>query len=162
MPAKKIPDLLVERLYEEEGLTATEIVEYLRVHMGIEVSREALAMWRKRRGLDRKPASPKRIPWKLRPEHTSTVEAQAIRSHSRREDGLVVDDERTRILKRMEERLYPRGLVIHYDPATEQGWWYVPARPGIDLGLVREPDDKPRPPKFGPKAALTSEDEGVS
>lgn len=159
MPAKKIPDELVERLYEEEGLTATEIVEYLRVHMGIEVSREALSMWRKRRGLDRNPAHPKRIPWKVRPEHGVTVEAQAIRSHSRREDGLPVDKERTRILASMERRLYPQGLVIHYDPDTEQGWWYVPARPGIDLGLVREPDDTPRPPKYGPKAAVTSENE---
>lgn len=139
MPAKKIPDLLVEKLYEEYGLTATEIVDYLRMHMGIELTTSALTMWRKRRGLDRKPAHPKRIPWKIRPEHSTTVQAQAIRAASRRAEGLAVDAERSRILAHWEGLLYPKGLVIHYDADTDEGWWYVPARPGIDLGLVREP-----------------------
>lgn len=133
-------------------MSAAQIVAFLKEHMGIEVTTEALTMWRKRRGLDRKPVNPKRIPWKLRPEHAVTVEAQAIRSHSRREDGLTVDKERSRILASMERRLYPQGLVIHYDADTERGWWAVPARPGIDLGLVREPDDVPRPPRYGPRA----------
>ncbi|GAA3232220.1 hypothetical protein ACFP63_16570 [Oerskovia jenensis] len=133
-------------------MTATQIVAFLKDHMGIEVTTEALIMWRKRRGLDRNPVSPKRIPWKLRPEHVNTVEAQAIRAYYGREDGLAVDKERTRILASMERRLYPRGLVIHYDPDTERGWWAVPARPGVDLGLVREPDGLPRPPRHDSRA----------
>lgn len=37
------------------------------------------------------------------------------------------------------ERLSLAGVVVHYDPTTERGFWYVPRRPGVDLDVVREP-----------------------
>jgi hypothetical protein len=32
------------------------------------------------------------------------------------------------------------GTVLHYDPDTEQGWFYVPKRDGIDTDLIRKPE----------------------
>jgi hypothetical protein len=34
------------------------------------------------------------------------------------------------------------GVVVHYDPDTIEGWWYVPRRDGIDLDLIYEPAER--------------------
>lgn len=41
------------------------------------------------------------------------------------------------------------GTVIHYDPDTPEGWWYVPRREGIDTDLIRVPERKTGRRKWG-------------
>lgn len=147
MPGKRLPDDKVRQLVEA-GKGNSEIARYLREHEGVDVTPSAIGMWRKRRGLERTVQAP-RAPWSYRPKsgHAGQVEAVVVRAWHRREAGLPLDEQRAAILAGWEHRLYGAGLVLHYDPDTPQGWWYVPAEPGVDLGIIREPDRKPRPPR---------------
>lgn len=152
VPAKKLPeDDLLYQLIAEEGLGPSEVVAWLREHKGIEVTPSSVSMWRRRAGLPAQ--APKRSPWKYASgtNHSHTVEAQAVRAYYRREAGLPNDPERARMLESMEERLRRSGTVLHYNPDPELGpvgWYYVPPEPGIDLGIIREPDRVPRPPQW--------------
>ncbi len=147
MPGKKLPDKLVERLVRQ-GMGNTEVSRWLLEHEHLEVSPSAVGMWRKRRGLPTKPIAPS-APWSYRPGsgHNRESEAAVVRAYFRREAGLPIDGQREQLLLSWERRLYGAGRVLHYDPDTEQGWWYVEAEPGVDLGIIREPDRRPRPPR---------------
>ncbi len=37
-------------------------------------------------------------------------------------------------------KLRETGHVVHYEADTDEGWFYVDRRPGVDLDIVREPD----------------------
>ncbi len=94
------------------------------------------------------------MPWKVKPEHKGSVYRNAVYSYWRREHDEPLGDESWRNLYAVEARLKETGQVIDYNPRRKTGFHLVPARTGVDLGLVREPDGKPRPPKRGPYAAL--------
>lgn len=157
MPAKKLPeDDLLYHLIAEEGMTPTEVRDYLKVHKDIDVTPSSISMWRRRAGL---PATrPKRSPWNYLPDtnHSRTVEAQVVRAYFRREAGLTNDPERARMLESMERRLRDANLVLWYNSDPELGrvgWNTARPRAGIDLGIIREPDGKPHPPQWRDRAA---------
>jgi len=140
MPGKILPDGLIARLMRE-GKTDGDIVRYLAEHEHITVTRQAISAWRKRRGDDMRPRPPKAMPWKLRPEHRQTEPARIIRNHARLERGDTIPEGDMDRYRRAIARLEETGTVFHYDPDTEQGWFLVPRRKGVDKGIVREPDD---------------------
>jgi hypothetical protein len=87
------------------------------------------ASYRSRHGLPRRIA---RDPYPL----------AMLRIEARRRGGFEVrasDSERLASFKR---DLYAEGLVVHYDPDTEVGWWLAPRRPGVDLDMIRDPHKK--------------------
>lgn len=138
MPGKIIPDNLVERL-TREGKSDGEIVAYLRDHEHITVTRQGISAWRRRRGDQKRVMPPRAIPWKLRQEHLQTEPARVIRWHARVTRGETLSDgDRLRYEKAI-KHLEEHDLVFHYDRDTEQGWFLVPRRPGIDKGIVLEP-----------------------
>lgn len=139
MPGKIIPDKLVERL-AREGKTDGQIVTYLRDHENIVVTRQAISAWRRRRGDQKRTMSPRAMPWKLRSEHLQTEPARVIRWHARVERGDPLSPADRVRYERAVEHLKENNLVFHYDPSAPQGWFLVPRRKGIDLGLVREPE----------------------
>ena len=139
MAGKVLPDSLLLRLMRE-GKTDGQIVRYLAEHEDITVTRQAISAWRKRRGDDMRPQAPKALPWTLRPEHRQLEPARVIRWHARVERGEELDPaDRVRYDRAM-KRLQDDRVVIHYDPDTPQGWFVLPRREGIDLGIIREPD----------------------
>ena len=148
MPGQKLPAELTARLLEE-GLGPQQIVTYLKEHYQIEVTPSAVSMFRKRfTNIEPKHGSKRVIPWKVRPEHKASVYRHAILAWHQRERGEAVIGERARNLMHVETKLKEARLVIDYSP--DLGWRLVPARPDIDLGLVREPDAVPRPASKGP------------
>ena len=62
-----------------------------------------------------------------------------LRAAARRDDGRgnspVIEAQLDLFLRRLSEL----DAVVHYDPDTEEGFFRVPRRHGIDKGLVREP-----------------------
>lgn len=140
MAAKLLPDYLLERWMDMEGKTDREILSLL-AGEGIYVTRQALSAWRTRRGAERRrPARPRVIPWHLRPEHRMTEPARAIRAYAQRERGEHLSSEVEERLERVLGHLRRVDGVFHYDPDTEEGWFVVKRREGVDLGIVREPD----------------------
>jgi 2-aminoadipate transaminase len=153
MPAPKLPRAKVIRMLEE-GMGPTEIQAHLRDHDGIQTTTAAISTIR-RRHTDIPPANsnPSRVlPWKIRPEHEGSSLRHAYLAWAQREKGHPLSAERTRNLAYTEAKLMTTGQVIHYSPA--KGFILVPARPGIDLGIIREPDDARRPPMTGPYATV--------
>src|SRR5690606_19400994 len=114
-------DDLLYRLIAEEGMTPTEVRDWLKVHKGIDVTPSSISMWRRRAGLP--PTRPKRSPWSYLPDtnHSRTVEAQVVRAYFRREAGLPNDPERARMLESMERRLRDANLVLWYNTDPELG-----------------------------------------
>jgi hypothetical protein len=138
MPAKLIPDKKVEMLLRR-GLGPQEIVEVLAREDYISVKPEAISMWRKRRGIERlKPRYEDLLPWRVRPEHANLTPAKMLRREGRLRSGEKVSDADLAELNRWKTKLSNSGAVVHYEPASDQGWFYVTRR-DEDLDIIRDP-----------------------
>lgn len=139
MPRKVIPDNEVEQLLRQ-GLSQVRVSEILREEFHIDVTPHAISMWRRRRGLPKVKARPDIIPWPVRTGHSSLWPAKMLRALARREAGEQLPGRVGVDLDRWLSKLDDGDLVVTYDPDTEQGWFYVRRRPGVDVGYVANPD----------------------
>ena len=99
------------------------------------MSQPAQPSWRPASAPSRDPI----VPWAVKAEHRWARPLAMLRIESRRRAGFHVPGGDLEQLSRFRAELAARGLVVHYESRTEQGWWLVPRRPGIDAGLIREP-----------------------
>lgn len=145
MPGKLIPDHLVARLVDE-GKTDGEIRDYLAERENLQVTRQAITNWRRRRGDEpRQLAVPRAIPWKVAKEHATLQPARVIRWYARRQAGLPLAEPEARALDRAMRDLAQVDGVLTYVPGTAEGWFVVKRRPGVDEGIIREPDPSELP-----------------
>jgi hypothetical protein len=70
-----------------------------------------------------------------------------LRTEARRRAGKQLRKEERVRLDAWLRRLARENIVLHYDPDTDEGWFYVPRRPGVDTDIIRVPERKttPRP-----------------
>jgi hypothetical protein len=142
MPGPKLPRELVLR-WLAEGSTQTEIVDRL-AGMGIDATQSGVSMLKMRHANGEKEALMRTrvraelLPWQLRPELRQLHAAKMLRAKSRLDRGEEVGRIQRRQLDTWVAGLNADDACIHYDPDTEQGFWRVPRRPGID-GLIRDP-----------------------
>lgn len=142
MPGPKLPREMVLR-WLAEGVTQSEIVDRL-ADMGIETSQSAVSMLKARHATGAREAAMRTvtraelIPWKLQPQHRQLHAAKMLRAKSRLDRGEGVGDIQRRQLETWLAGLEADQACIHYDPETEQGFWRVPRRSGID-GIIRDP-----------------------
>ena len=81
------------------------------------------------------------MPWyPIRPEHRDRYLARMLRANHRREQGLKNAPVLDAMLDKFLQAAAEEDFVITYDPDTEEGFFRVPRRPGIDEGLIRNPD----------------------
>jgi hypothetical protein len=78
------------------------------------------------------------VPWQLRPEHRQLHAAKMLRAKSRVDRGEPIGAIQRRQLETWLAGLEADDAVIHYDPDTEQGFWRVPRRAGVD-DIIRDP-----------------------
>lgn len=148
----RLPREQVARLLEE-GWGPTQIAKHLTARGYEGVTPNAISTFRRRHtDVPAKFDSTRKVPWKVHPDHQSSVYRAAILTWHQREEGILTSPERERNLLAVEARLKEAGLVIDYRPRRKNPWALVPARPGVDLGIVREPDGVPRPATTGPYA----------
>jgi hypothetical protein len=125
----------------EAGTTYPQMIEFYRTKYNVETSVSMWSMFRKRKGLDRRVAWDNNlIPWNVKIEHNYKYQILMLRKEARRRAGFALSEKDTHKVDTWIANLKRDGLVVHYDPDTEQGWFYVPAREGIDTDLVRVPD----------------------
>jgi len=79
------------------------------------------------------------VPWHVEEVHRWAFGLAMQRMEARRRAGAALAPGDSVRLAGWRRELAGRGLVVHYDPDTAQGFFYVPRRPGIDLDLIREP-----------------------
>lgn len=143
MPASKIVNEQEVLNWFEEGRTYQWMTDKYQEKYGIETR---LSMWgnfRRRHGLTRRIArNDDLIPWEVKVEHRWDYAIMMLRKEARRREGMDLSDEDARAVESWKAGMVRDGSVLHYDGDTDQGWFYVPRREGIDLDLIREPDRK--------------------
>lgn len=146
MPASKIVDKGEAIRWIEEGRTYDWIVAEYKRKYNIETKPSMWGNFRRREGLEpRLIRDDDLIPWELKDEHRWMNPVNMLRAVARQRAGRELsasDQERLPSWLRTRET---EDTVVHYDPDTEEGFWYVPRRPGIDRDLIREPDRKTTP-----------------
>lgn len=143
MPASKIVDEGEVVRWIEEGRTYKWMCEeYLRKY-DLQVSPSMFSNFRSRRGLDRRSArNDELIPWEVKREHRWRYPLAMLRYEARRRAGFDIDPEKLDQLEAWVSHLREDGVVVHYDPDTEDGFFYVAPRDGIDTDLIRVPEHK--------------------
>ncbi|MGC9669470.1 hypothetical protein ACNTMW_23320 [Planosporangium sp. 12N6] len=146
MPAGKVVNEQEAIRWIEEGRTYRWIIEEYRRKYNIETTISMWGNFRRRRGLDlRIIHDTELMPWKVEEQHRWQYAPMMLRAVGRQRAGYPISAE---LEPRVESWLRARredDTVVHYDSDTDEGWFYVPRRPGIDTDLIRVPDWKLTP-----------------
>lgn len=139
MGAKKIQDEQEVIRWFEEGWTYAEMTaEYMRKY-GIKMSPSNWGNFRYRRGLQRRIARDDvLIPWAVKKEHRNKYPLMMLRTEGRRRAGLENDEDKAKRLESWLKMLKEENAVVHYDPDTDDGFFYVP-REDSDDDIIRRP-----------------------
>jgi hypothetical protein len=141
MGARKIQDESEVIRWFEQGVTYEEMVERYREKYNIETTPSMWGNFRRRRGLDRRiTRDDELIPWGVKVEHRHDYPILMLRKEARRRAGLPLSEEDEHAVDAWIAGMKEANTVLHYDPDTEDGWFYVRPRPGVDTDLIRVPD----------------------
>jgi len=141
---RKLPSESIMAGWVESGMTHEEIAQRVSDEIGEPVSRASVSGALSRAGYTNRLRYDKYIPWSpIAIRHNSAYQLTMLRIGARMNDshedrGTVTAGERRRFLKWSQE-LKDKGLVVHYEYSSPEGFFYVPAR-SQDDGLVRVPD----------------------
>ncbi|THA32308.1 hypothetical protein E6R18_13920 [Streptomyces sp. A1277] len=142
MGARKIQDKDEVIRWFEEGWTYQEMTEEYKRRYGIDTGPSMWGNFRYREGLDRRiTRDDELIPWAVKKEHRQPYPIVMLRVEARRRAGLPLDENRTKRLASWKKMLEDNNAVVHYDPDTEEGWFYVPRDEGDD-DIIRRPANK--------------------
>lgn len=81
------------------------------------------------------------IPWAVRRPHQKKWTHTQLRNENRRRNGLPVNAVALTELERWKVGLEKAGAVVDYRRDTEEGYFLVPRRDGVDTDLIRQPDE---------------------
>lgn len=127
----------------QEGKTYQWMVEEYERKYGIQIRASAFSSLRRKYGLERRIVrNDDLIPWHIEPKHRWAYPVIMLRAEARRRAGKELKRDEARRLESWLARMERDDTVLHYDPDTEEGWFYVPRRPGIDKDIIRVPPRK--------------------
>lgn len=140
---EKTIDRATLKRYISEGLTLTEMSERFQKEFGVRRARTSFSAAMQRFNL--KSPHPKTrhkatLPWRVKSEHGMAYEARMLRLLGRRKANLPLSQADTTRLDGFLRELERDHKVVHYDPLTPQGFWFVEKLPG-DNGYIRVPTD---------------------
>lgn len=139
MGARKIQDETEVMRWFEEGMTYERMAEIYKEKYHIEITPTAFAVWRNRRGLkERNLHDDNLMPWRVAPQHRHMHVAVQLRTEARRRAGATLSPHAAKVNEAFVRRLKEEGLVVHYDPNTPDGWFFIP-REACDSDIVRHP-----------------------
>lgn len=142
MAASKIVDEQEVIRWFEEGKTYQEMQDIYLKKYNIETVPSMWGNFRRRRGLSRRIArNDELIPWHVKPEHRWAYPVAMLRAEARRRAGFELNEATQQRLNSWLRTLDEENLVVHYDPDTEDGFFYVP-REATDTDIIRQPQQK--------------------
>ncbi|AKY03713.1 transcriptional repressor [Streptomyces phage Lannister] len=147
MPARKIQNEQEVLRWFEEGRTYDWMVEEYKRKYNIETVPSLWGNFRRRRGLPRRIVrDDELIPWHIKEEHRWLYPLAMLRIEARNRAGAGLSELEQSRLKNWKAMLEEENAVVHYDPDTEEGFFYVPRQPGDD-DIIHKPKRKttPRP-----------------
>lgn len=141
MPASKIVDEQEVLRWFAEGKTYQQMSQIYREKYGIETVPSLWGNFRRRRGLDARIARDTAlIPWRtIQPEHRFAYPLAMLRLAAREEAGLPIPEANRTRYENWRKMLADNDFVVHYDPETEDGWFYDHRRPEDGDGIIRQP-----------------------
>lgn len=146
MPASKIQDKAeVIRWFEEER-TYDWMVQKYKEKYGIDTVPSMWGNFRRRNQLDRRLVrDDDLIPWEIQDQHRWRNAVTMLRAVARQRAGMELSERDAERLPGWLRTREETDTVVHYEPETERGFYYVKRRPGIDNDLIREPERKTTP-----------------
>ena len=143
MPNSKIQnEQEVVRWFEEGRTYRWMCEEYLRKY-NLQVQPSMFGNFRNRRGLPRRYVrNDDLIPWAVKEQHRWEYPVMMLRLEARKRGGMTISEDNEGRLRAWHRHMEETGTVLHYDPDTPEGWFYVPRRTGIDKDVIREPGRK--------------------
>lgn len=142
-PPRYLPSDSTLAKWVEEGLTARQIAERVERETGYRVARSTVAAALSRAGLTNQVRWSDFIPWSpVRADHANRYPAVMLRYAARRQNGLEISPDANKRLDAWIAKLKENNAVVTYSYESDEGFYYVPARPGIDTGLIRDPNVK--------------------
>ncbi|AWN07397.1 immunity repressor [Streptomyces phage Maneekul] len=145
MPARKIQDEGEVLRWFEEGRTYDWMVEEYKRKYNIETVPSLWGNFRRRRGLPRRIVrDDDLIPWLIKEEHRWLYPLAMLRVEARKRAGATVSDLEEKRLQSWREMLEEENAVVHYDPDTEEGFFYIHRQPGDD-DIIHKPERKTTP-----------------
>ncbi|ANT41081.1 transcriptional repressor [Streptomyces phage Nanodon] len=147
MPARKIQNEQEVLRWFEEGRTYDWMVEEYKRKYNIETVPSLWGNFRRRRGLPRRIVrDDELIPWHIKEEHRWLYPLAMLRVEARSRAGAKVTELEEQRLASWKSMLEEENAVVHYDPDTEEGFFYIPRQPG-DEDIIHKPQRKttPRP-----------------
>jgi hypothetical protein len=143
MPGRKIQDETELIRWIEEGKTYAWMVEEYKRKYNIEMVPSSFSNFRRRRGLERRSVrNDDLIPWAVDVKHRWKNHIVMLRAEARRREGKPLNAQAARALVSWLASMKEQDLVVHYDPNTEEGFFYVPRRKDVDFDLIRVPEKK--------------------
>ncbi|AWY07595.1 immunity repressor [Streptomyces phage Yosif] len=147
MGARKIQDEQEVIRWFEEGRTYAWMVEEYKRKYNIETVPSLWGNFRRRRGLDRRlTRNDDLIPWHVKVEHRWAYPLAMLRAEARLRDGKELSEVEQGRLDSWKTMLTEENAVVHYDPDTEEGFFYIPRQEG-DTDLIHAPKVKTSPRK---------------
>ncbi|MGY1846971.1 hypothetical protein [Blastococcus sp. SYSU DS1021] len=144
MPASKIQDEREGLRWFAEGRSYGWMVQEYRRKYEIETRESMWGNIRMRRGIPRRIArDDDLIPWGVEQRHRRAYPLYMLRLEARGRGRLTLTDLEWSRLAGWVSRLEDRAEVVHYDPATANGFSYVPRSPEDD-DIIRRPPHKTR------------------
>ncbi|PPT16679.1 hypothetical protein CYQ11_19695 [Streptomyces cinnamoneus] len=140
MPARTLVQNEQEAIrWIEENRDYQWIVDKYLEKYGIQTTTSMWATFRHRKGLKRRlTRDTNLIPWEIKPEHRWAYPVVMLRFEARRRAGKELKPaDQARLDSWIAEREQEK-TVVYYDPATEDGFFYVP-REKSDKDLIRQP-----------------------
>lgn len=133
------------RWYSDENRPYEWIIQKYRDKYNIEIVHSTIGNWRSRLGLPRRQErNLDLVPWKVEARHRYKHALAMLRAEGRRRAGAPLSPIQQARLDSWLTFMRDQDCVVHYDPQTDQAFFYVPRRPGVDTDLVRVPDRKTR------------------
>ncbi|MFI9205305.1 hypothetical protein [Streptomyces sp. NPDC053048] len=140
MGAKKIRDEDEVKQWFRQGKTYDWMIEEYKRKYNETTTRAMWSTFRSRKKLPRRNVrDAELIPWKVKEEHRYEYPVMMLRAEARRlapDANLTKADEKR--LASWKAELKELGVVVHYDPETTEGWFYVPRSEG-DHELIHPP-----------------------
>lgn len=142
MPGRrKMPSDSILEKWVEEGLDHEQIQQRIKDEFHEEVALSTVSGHLSRIGLTNRVKYDDVIPWpRISLDHNHAYQLSQLRTAARLERDLPVRDVDRRRFDRWAAEMKERGLVVHYEYDSPDGFYYVAAREGVDDGLIRKPD----------------------
>lgn len=139
MPKTKIQDEAEVRRWFAEGRTLSWMREQYDTKYHIETSPAMWAEFRRRKGIDRRITRDLNLlPWSVRREHRWSYLVAMLRLVARQREGMELTDVAETRVYNFLRHLDENGLVVAYDPESEEGFSLV-HRHENDDDIIRRP-----------------------